>query len=551
MYALRLRRAARGRRGQTIVLGTLGVLIISIMMLLTLNVGQAVHEKIRIQQLADAAAFSTATQEARVFNFLAYTNRANIGSLVSAASMHSFMSMASAIPEMFDAAANTFFIHSGLEIAICMTCCLPPYCTANCHHCVHAFQDFDAALNFQDSYREFRDAINNLDDQFKWAMIALDTHMLTIMSAQKALIAEVFNQILQDNITTDLRDMYAPQASGNDQTLCVKNAGSPGFAPPAILGGSRGFADVFERSETIQKFVPTMIANGTRWSSGATNEWFVSRRNLIDALLFSPRAIFQLSEDGKPAQGLTSPIEHEGQGRIIKGPNDPVGKITSDEMGPDGNAVGAYDSGWIMSMGLICFISAFPILSPYDVFVSSGPDGGDHEKKELCSDPSGHTFSCLDTSAGPLSCFTVFDAEPDPGLNFGQPAAYSVIMQDMNVMVGGGKGAWEVDVQTDGRGTISVDLKTEGGPVEVGLANNEYKMGDFGKGVAMSKALAYYHMPRYDTDGWKGHPNFFNPYWKAKLHPFRSSLLSFEARFVLNAGGAGQYTGALAGAPLP
>ena len=104
---------------------------VSIMMLLTLNVGQAVHEKIRIQQLADASAFSMAVQEARVFNFMAYTNRANIGSLVSAASLHSYMSMASSIPEMFQAAFYAFFMHAALEFAICFMCCWP-FCFANC-----------------------------------------------------------------------------------------------------------------------------------------------------------------------------------------------------------------------------------------------------------------------------------------------------------------------------------------------------------------------------------------------------------------------------------
>ena len=48
----------RGQRGQIMILGALGILLVALMMLLTLNVGQSVFEKIRIQQLSDASAFS-------------------------------------------------------------------------------------------------------------------------------------------------------------------------------------------------------------------------------------------------------------------------------------------------------------------------------------------------------------------------------------------------------------------------------------------------------------------------------------------------------------
>ncbi len=555
MYALKLRRAVRNRRGQTMVLGTLGVLLISIMMLLTLNVGQAVHEKIRIQQLADAAAFSTATQEARVFNFLAYTNRANISSLVSAASLHGFMSMASAIPEMFNAARITFLMHAGIEFAMCATCCWP-FCFSMCIHCYHGIKDLQAARNYGKSRNDYRDAVNDLDDQFKNTMKALDLHMFYISGAQKGLCIKVAAQILQDEITTELRDKYAPQAAGNEWLLRLKNAGTLGAAPGAIQGGSRGFSDVFERSETIQKFVPTMIANGTRWSKSFINEWFVSKRGMAEAFGFMhPKALIKLlTKDGKPAKGISFPISHEGQGRIIKEPGSPVGKITSNLMGPDANAVGAYDSGVIMSMGFICIFSMIPMFMTYQAYVSSGPDGGEHRHRDSCSGADGHKFRCLDLHMGPFACFTLFDADPDPAHNFGQPAAYAVIKQDMNVMAGGGKGTWEVDLETDGHGTITVDLKTSEGPIEVGIANNAYKMGDFAKGVAMSKALAYYHLPRYGSDGWKEHPNFFNPYWKAKLHPFRPVSLSAagaEAAIILAAGGAASYAVALPGAPLP
>lgn len=568
MFSVKIRRAARGRQGQTMVLGTLGILLVSIMMMLTLNVGQAVHEKIRLQQVSDAAAFSMATQEARVFNFLSYTNRANIGSLVAASSMHSFMSMASVIPEMFQAASDTFWMHAGIEFAMCATCCWP-YCFAMCKHCYHGIKDIDAAVNYDDSAEDYRKAVKDLDSQFKNTILALDAHMVYIMGAQKALIIEVGIQIASDTITSDLVQKYGTTTtSTNNELLRLKNVGTMGIAPAVITGGTRGFSDVFERDEETHKYVPTMISNGTRYSDtmfGFTlNNYFVSDRGLLEAYAFMhPKALMQLLyKDGKPAKGFSFPITHKGQGRIIKGPADPVSRIEGNSMGPDGDSAAAYDQGIILSMGFICIFSMIPMISPYggdtwnESWIASGPDKGDHENSDSCEDPQKHKFRCLDISAGPLACFTIFDADPDAGHNFGQPSAYAVLMQDLSMMPGGGEPPWKIDAQTDGNGTISIDLKMSGasGPTEVAIANNAHKMGSFAKGVSMSKAMAYYHLPKYTEEGWKEHPNFFNPYWKAKLHPFRELSLSNlfpDSAVVLAAGGAASYAVALPGSPCP
>jgi hypothetical protein len=562
MFSVKIRRAARGRQGQTMVLGTLGILLVSIMMMLTLNVGQAVHEKIRLQQVSDAAAFSMATQEARVFNFLAYTNRANIGSLVSASSMHSFMSMASVIPEMFQAASDTFWMHAGIEFAMCATCCWP-YCFSMCKHCYHAIKDIDAALNYDDSAEDYRDAVKDLDSTFKNTIKLLDLHMLYITGAQKALVVEVGVQLLDDTITANLVTRYGTTTTtGNAYLLKVKNAGNLEILPSLISGDTRGFSDVFERDEETHKYVPTMISNATRYSDtmfGFTlNNWFVSDRGMFEAFAFMhPKALMQLLyKDGKPAKGFSIPITLKGQGRIIKGPSDPVGRVEGNSMGPDGDSAAAYDQGIILSMGFICIFSMIPMPSPYggdswnESWIASGPDGGDHENSDSCEDAKKHKFRCLDISKGPAACFTIFDAEPEAKYDYGQPSAYAVLMQDLSMMPNGGNNApWKIDAQTDGKGTISIDLNMSGGggPTEVAIANNQYKMGDFAKGVSMSKAMAYYHLPNYTGEGWKEHPNFFNPYWKAKLHPFRM----LDAGVVLIAGHAAKYAVALPSAPLP
>ena len=92
MQPLRLLR--RGSPGQAMVLGAVAMLALVLGVLATLNLGQAVHEKIKLQNTADAAAYSLATLEARTFNFIALTNRLQITHYHSAMVMQSYLSHA-------------------------------------------------------------------------------------------------------------------------------------------------------------------------------------------------------------------------------------------------------------------------------------------------------------------------------------------------------------------------------------------------------------------------------------------------------------------------
>ncbi len=76
------------------MLACLLVLTLSIALITTVNIGHNVHERIRLQNTADAAAYSTAAMEARAFNFYAFTNRTQVSHYVSAMmwqSLNSFL----------------------------------------------------------------------------------------------------------------------------------------------------------------------------------------------------------------------------------------------------------------------------------------------------------------------------------------------------------------------------------------------------------------------------------------------------------------------------
>lgn len=77
MHAL-VRKLREDERGQALVVAAVSMLVLVVMVLGTISVGSAVHEKMKLQDAADAQAYSTAVKEARAYNFIAYLNRAMV-----------------------------------------------------------------------------------------------------------------------------------------------------------------------------------------------------------------------------------------------------------------------------------------------------------------------------------------------------------------------------------------------------------------------------------------------------------------------------------------
>lgn len=93
MFTRILRKSFQRQEGQALVLAALMVLVMSIAVLTTVNIGHTVHERVRLQNTADAAAYSMAAMEARAFNFYAYANRTQVSQYVSAMMWHSLISL--------------------------------------------------------------------------------------------------------------------------------------------------------------------------------------------------------------------------------------------------------------------------------------------------------------------------------------------------------------------------------------------------------------------------------------------------------------------------
>lgn len=122
------------REGQALVLASLMVLILSIAVLATINIGHNINERVRLQNTADAAAYSMAAMEARAFNFYAFSNRTQVSHYVAAMVWQSMLSFVYFLEAFFTDAlgviltANPCGKPDGVKwIAICTVLKALPY----------------------------------------------------------------------------------------------------------------------------------------------------------------------------------------------------------------------------------------------------------------------------------------------------------------------------------------------------------------------------------------------------------------------------------------
>jgi|GEM_PF-2122619 len=101
-----LRRMRRDERGQAMVIGAVAMLVLAVSVMASVSIGHGVYEKIKLQDAADAQAYSIAVKEARAYNFLAYTNRAMIVHYSAMLTVMSYVSHAVYLDQTIRVAAS-------------------------------------------------------------------------------------------------------------------------------------------------------------------------------------------------------------------------------------------------------------------------------------------------------------------------------------------------------------------------------------------------------------------------------------------------------------
>lgn len=491
-----LRAFVRREEGQATILAVVAFLVLTLSLFATFNIGQSVHERIRIQQHADAQAYGMGVEVARTFNYFAVTNRAIAGAYVSVMALHGYMSILSATADIYYSAGIAFFEIAAEEFALC---CCAPYCPC-IQHCIDGIEAIINGVTFLGDASDQDDAIKQLDGKFHTAvkmfvLMMNELHMAQLLMAQTLIGTPGY---LRNGIS-ELKNVNAPAAQ--DQV------------PAGIFAlNVEHFWNAIDTKEPRQRKVMAEAVNGLR------SDWIQGSRYMTPLTTLFPLLWERMPDEEEIGTGMYFAILFDSGTALT----DEKGKATDPGHGIEGKGFDSQDMGMLIVQwkhGVGAMIFPFMCGTPAEVFTDG--NGGDHN----CGhDGSSHDeFDGVNSGDDPFGCllsgqcFMKFNVSDDPQKEWGQPSFYSWVSQDLRLNEKGEKA-----------GGKSFEINQNGVGITMGDGEHaSVKLFDQNTAVAMSKSLVYYHRFRRSGtgesgDGWQEQPNFFHPYWRAKLHPFRS-----------------------------
>ncbi|HEX8699938.1 MAG TPA: hypothetical protein VF815_13930 [Myxococcaceae bacterium] len=487
------------RRGQTMVLGVVSLLVLALIVFITFNVTVSVQQKVKLQNYADAKAFSMAVAEARTLNYFAYTNRAIASAYVGMSNVHAYMSEAAILSDLKFAG---MVIMAGIipqEISQCMCCLGGPCCAQHCWHATEAgINTAGLAIDYFSGVMGGK--VQALDGPASQTMSALNTHITTISGSQDLAKASIvallgggeMGQLKAQNM------MKADFVTNDDNLVAAQNL--------------MKWNDVFYDNKTIKQRIMAETVNASR------SDFSWSRHGSLGATLFPPpwiadRMKASLWSGPKGNWVITqvpaNPFLAGGRSGFAEGGfNNMLAAIAGDVSSSNntGRSLSSFDwatiaGNWRHGGGGFMLPLAAPA---FNSGLTTGNNGNSHTGGFL-ADATGnspHNGSNHNLNLD-MARFTEFNI----GANypFNQPAVYAAVTTDSRVNEYGRRGPWEINKNQSGVVTLKGVGGTDG---RLAIANNETTK-------AFSKAQVYYHR----IGDWGDYPNLFNPFWRAKLEP--------------------------------
>lgn len=496
------------RRGQTMVLSVVTMLILALMMAIGFNVAHTAHERIRIQQAADAQAYSVAVLQARAMNVNAVLNRAIAALTVAQMSLHAWNTIASHEVNMLNAGFFAFLQVSGTEASKCSI--YQP------QHCWDAIEAFFIALDYLNNKNDYNDKLEGKEQQFNEAVKALYDAKKALYSQEKDFVSKIKGEINGGNILKDMLKKTAPQAKYATalDSINVQNFMCTLDGPQGAVDACNGSEPlVFQRSRQPASERSKAMQNSANAARSLFNRMPIMNGGAkLDHDDFNAQSPFMLRNPNKMMD-----IQSEGSYNAMYIPGAFSSRVGDSEFskGSD-NGETAANVGSASGFGFVSvdwrhgqgvwFLGS-------SVFSSQG--GGEHTGAVNDNHSEFKSIALIDDEATYIS----FNAHSSPSSSndWGQPNAYGAVTQDLRLLQKGGKGAFEVNKT----GTINI---------RIGDEQRKITLVPQTEGVAVGKAKAYFHQLGGD---WKLPPNGFDPFWRAKLHPFKRD----ELRQVLSMAG--------------
>jgi hypothetical protein len=505
-------------RGQTLVLFALTLLLTSLLVLMTLSISTRVKEKMELQAVADAAAYSNAVVTARAYNEIALMSRAQIGKMVSMAAVQSLISWSSYYRAQVEATRRAYNMAKLPYIAL-LACCIPTSgCTQFCNCARQAIQDINLTRNQLAMYQNTLDAQwQSLDQGAATQTANLQSAAALIYGAQleryfrlrdklnnQEVVRDIVNKARSgsrwpgewsapsgaDDVTMD-EAVGIPLINGRGGAIIPVNATSNHHVYAAM--GSRGFSFTTRRtrgglviSAQLRRVLPPRD-NVLVTNSGSA--YFA--RDMNHGALFPRGPSGRASWADDHAQGIANTTTF-GRGQ----PPCPT------------NSVGISNA--------MAFVRSNERQDTSDMhFWTPGmrPDMQPPERR--------HTLGRCISCPGIWPMFVDYnDLQLLSGDNnlWGQPKNYAVVQRDYTVRM--------VSAPPEDRDPwtrfFTFNFTNSGASTNSVFDNRGIRLSPQNGGLnisrqtALSAGIAYYHR----HDHWREPPNLLNPYWRATLVPY-------------------------------
>ena len=498
------RRAVSSKmHGQVMVLGVFLMLFLCFVLFSSLGMAVKTRERIRLQNAADASAYSESARIARAFNYFAYTNRAIASNLVSLTTLHAYHSEISAAKGLYWNLALAYESITAEEIAL--TTCVMGIgpCQFGCF--AHAAADEITAISLMSKNSDFEQDIKDLDSSFEKAVSGYEKSIQLIQLGQQAVRLELLGESAEGILSSLGGTAGLSGGESLDQKMMRYNLPS-GHADQSQISllNLKNLQDSmkFDDSGDAQMEM-TEVANASR------PLWV--RNRLIGGNTATLSPLFSRIKDDTSGLWTTTqiPILEGASGIYDKKPS-AIPFPTRPKSKTKGKGIGSVDY-WEMTG--VCehnhaagsIIQPFPLAMMTPGLVYSSSENSSHN---LHNSDVSHE---LDVEK--LLRFMRFDI--DANGRYRQPVIYKHFRQDLSLNEQGKHHPWDIFDS----GKFHSKLFGPQHNIDVRFRPDQ-------EGRALSKAAVYYHHP----GNWREPPNFWNPFWRAKLHPFsKKEWLALEA----------------------
>ncbi len=492
------------KRGQTLVLFALTMLLLVVMVMMTLSFGTKAKEKMELQQVADQAAYSTAVGTARGMNILAMTNRVMLAHMVAMLGLISSSSFAS----MWLGVVDGMIIYYILElVGNQIPRCNPPWQICGCIGIPFVlFREFMAWVEF------FR-VLTTLVSMDIPVANAANRASLAVMFMWGSQVETQLNQVLDNAIDGERMSRRVMQASTTGAEWEV-NPGASDVAEREVgripyVDGALNFSSLLASDR--HAVMAAMGARGHPWTAGR-GLFGLSGAGTI--LLAQARAVFGRDitltmTEGNGYFGAPFHTNNMFVTRSTAAVADDHSQWIARYTGPGcggmpapvtaaafvwSNAVPGYAIHWAgIGLGL-----PFPF-APVVIFLPTYMDYF-HPISGAC------ILNCPSawTNFVDYNLWKVMDA----GDNFAQPKIPVTVSRNLRNRAGG-PDPWNIGFNfrfsQTGPGQ-RFDLQDRNG---IFLRDGT----DITRQTALSTGIVYYHRQGH----WKEPPNLFNPFWRGGL----------------------------------